>query len=49
MSNTEQNVTSNIEGEIVQSNRILSLSGGGVKGIAELALSHLCVMSKHWA
>ena len=38
MSNKEQNVTSNIETEIVKSNRILSLSGGGVKGIAELVV-----------
>lgn len=30
--------TSNIEAEIVKSNRILSLSGGGVKGIAELVV-----------
>jgi len=38
MSNKEQNITSNIETEIVKSNRILSLSGGGVKGIAELVV-----------
>jgi predicted acylesterase/phospholipase RssA len=38
MSNKEQNKTSNIEAEIVKSNRILSLSGGGVKGIAELVV-----------
>lgn len=38
MSNKEQNVTSNIDPEIVKSNRILSLSGGGVKGIAELVV-----------
>ncbi|MFP3013135.1 MAG: patatin-like phospholipase family protein [Rickettsia sp.] len=38
MSNKEQNVTSNIETDIVKSNRILSLSGGGVKGIAELVV-----------
>lgn len=38
MSNKEQNVTSNTETEIVKSNRILSLSGGGVKGIAELVV-----------
>lgn len=36
--NKEQNITSNIETEIVKSNRILSLSGGGVKGIAELVV-----------
>ncbi len=38
MSNKEQNITSNIDPEIVKSNRILSLSGGGVKGIAELVV-----------
>lgn len=38
MSHKEQNVTSNIETDIVKSNRILSLSGGGVKGIAELVV-----------
>ncbi|KJV91154.1 patatin-like phospholipase family protein [Rickettsia bellii] len=38
MNNKEQNITSNIETEIVKSNRILSLSGGGVKGIAELVV-----------
>ncbi|KIJ88775.1 hypothetical protein SB78_03615 (plasmid) [Rickettsia asembonensis] len=38
MSNKEQNIESNIETEIVKSNRILSLSGGGVKGIAELVV-----------
>ncbi|WP_197407961.1 patatin-like phospholipase family protein [Rickettsia rhipicephali] len=38
MHNKEQNITSNIETEIVKSNRILSLSGGGVKGIAELVV-----------
>ncbi|HJD64843.1 MAG TPA: patatin-like phospholipase family protein [Rickettsia endosymbiont of Diachasma alloeum] len=38
MSNKEQNITSNMETEIVKSNRILSLSGGGVKGIAELVV-----------
>lgn len=38
MSHKEQNVTSNIGTDIVKSNRILSLSGGGVKGIAELVV-----------
>ncbi|WP_419234709.1 patatin-like phospholipase family protein [Rickettsia endosymbiont of Nabis limbatus] len=38
MSHKEQNVTSNIETDIVKSNRVLSLSGGGVKGIAELVV-----------
>lgn len=38
MNNKEQNITSNIDPEIVKSNRILSLSGGGVKGIAELVV-----------
>lgn len=38
MSNKEKNITENIEAAFVKSNRILSLSGGGVKGIAELVV-----------
>lgn len=38
MSNKEANITENAEAAFVKSNRILSLSGGGVKGIAELVV-----------